>query len=226
MSTARDRAAALLAEVLADGPRVAGVVERAGTAAGLSVRTLRRAADEIGVIRPRDGARVLWSLPTPDPAGAGTHTAPGTAPDDTEEIETMTETTERAPLALLALADGLTVGGHVMVRGDRVLLDADAIDDTCDRHGRSWTDDLSAQAQMQRWGDVMVSVLDPAELDAPTTEDRAEAPAQRRAPIRPDPIGAAVGPGNYRLRPPGSTPILAGMGGDGPVRVVADRRDG
>lgn len=247
--TARDRAADLIRRVLADGPVVAGAVERAAAAEGVSVRTTRRAAADLGVVRTRDGRHLRWALPTSQTAGDGTaparhrresHAASavpaGAAPSDpgatsgNAEENDVNDTETNAPTVrvLRAVDDGLTVLGHVLTYGDVVVLDAEAVESTRDRTGTSWLDDLSTPAQLARWGRLMVREIDPAELDVPADDPgvSADDPAPvRREPITPAPLPHPRGfPSGRRSTPEGSVPFLVGLGGDGPVRIVADHR--
>lgn len=60
--TARDAARTFLTEALADGPLEFERLERMAEARSISTSTLRRAADELGIVKPR-GGKSTWSLP-------------------------------------------------------------------------------------------------------------------------------------------------------------------
>lgn len=215
--SARADAVRVLRAALADGPRPAGEVAAAAARAGVSVRTLRRAADALGVVRTRVGTGTTWSLPST------TDTTPGADPDRREEtpVSDPKMPAVSGPLALLAISPGLTVGGRVLARGDRVVLDADAVEATRDRHGQSWCDDLSPAAQTARWGAVHLAV-DETDPETVRDADTGAETVHRPAPFRPDPVETVSGPRNLRLTPEGSVPWITGLGGDGAVSVVAD----
>jgi hypothetical protein len=148
--SARDRAGRLLAEVLAGGTRPVAEVEALAAEQGVSVRTLRRAADDLAVIRTRDGRRLLWALPPEAaPAGGrgsrptGAHSVRGivppagapysipsstdgegaglSAPSDDREVNDMTD--DNGTDYVMCTDDGLTwPGAGVLARGDVVAL--------------------------------------------------------------------------------------------------------
>ena len=67
-SVKRERAAALLREQLADGPRPVGELVEAAVVAGISRSTLDVAASDLGVAREGRNQRTTWKLPRNDPA--------------------------------------------------------------------------------------------------------------------------------------------------------------
>ena len=71
--TERDAAEQWLVGVLSDGPRPAGEILAAGVAAGHSQKTIRRAADRLGVLRdpPGGGRSCRWLLPADLDEGRG-----------------------------------------------------------------------------------------------------------------------------------------------------------
>lgn len=249
--TPRQAAADLIRRVLADGAVVAGDVERAADAEGVSVRTLRRAADGIGVVRTRDSRTTWWALPASQTAGGGqvgtapapvtaptavsagsppavvgaAPSDPGTTPDDTEETEMIDdETADDGARYVRAVETGLTWPGigRVLRAGDVVELPRPGTDEwqaTTDRHGSSFLDDLSDAAQVRRWG--VVHLIEYAGSSAGGTG------SALREPITP--AGVPSGPGAYPVpkgEREGSRPLVAGLGGDGPVTVVVDRAGG
>ena len=70
----------------------------------------------------------------------------------------MTDPTKAQPGDLLHVLATLVAFGDVLPRGAVVELTAQRIESTRDRLGRSWLDDLSEDAQLQRWGEVRVGL--------------------------------------------------------------------
>ena len=170
--------------------------------------------------------------PTVAPAGTSACSSAGAAPTDPPDTESgsskendMTVSDDQGSRYVEAVADGLTLFGRVLVRGDVVELPArgtPAWEATTDRSGASFLDDLSPAEQYRRWGAVHLlacsaPVTIPAEVTDPAT-------ATRREPIRPTALPATAAPLNRRWTPEGSVPMLAGLGGTGPVSIVDDRR--
>jgi hypothetical protein len=67
-SEARDHARAFLLEFLADGGKERAAVERAAETRSISLMTLRRASEELGVVKLRQGRVTIWTLPKADAA--------------------------------------------------------------------------------------------------------------------------------------------------------------
>jgi hypothetical protein len=220
----RDDAARLIRTVLAEGPRAAGEVERLAADDGIAVRTLRRAADDLHVIRTRVGRFTLWALPTPQTApadGGGTSFAGATSSDDRKDNDMSDD--DRTDY-VMCTETGLTWPGYgVLTRGDVVELPRPGTPQhaaTVGQDGVSWLDDLSPAAQTARWGVVFLARLDKgaAEQDAAArTANDLDADPARRAPIRPDALGVVLAPG-LAARPEGSVPFLTSSG------IVADDR--
>lgn len=61
--TEREDAKHFLCDMLANGPKLKSSIERAAEARSFSPMTLRRAADELGIIKGRQNRQSLWSLP-------------------------------------------------------------------------------------------------------------------------------------------------------------------
>jgi hypothetical protein len=59
----REKAKKLLHEFLEEGPMPKSNIERAADARSISLMTLRRAADELGILKRKVGRQAIWELP-------------------------------------------------------------------------------------------------------------------------------------------------------------------
>jgi hypothetical protein len=65
----REKAKKLLHEFLEDGPMPKSNIARAAAARSISLMTLRRAADELGIVKRREGRQTVWALPEKNAEG-------------------------------------------------------------------------------------------------------------------------------------------------------------
>ena len=65
----REKAKKLLHEFLEDGPMPKSNIERAAAARSISLMTLRRAAEELGILKRKDGREAIWALPEQNAQG-------------------------------------------------------------------------------------------------------------------------------------------------------------
>jgi hypothetical protein len=65
----REKAKKFLRDILEDGPTMKTNVERAAEAHAISLMTLRRAADELGIVKRKDGRQAVWELPEQNAEG-------------------------------------------------------------------------------------------------------------------------------------------------------------
>jgi hypothetical protein len=62
----RENAKKFLRDFLDDGPMEKAKIERAAAARSISDMTLRRAADDLGIVKRRQGRKTVWELPEQD----------------------------------------------------------------------------------------------------------------------------------------------------------------
>lgn len=99
-------------------------------------------------------------------------------PSERSEVGNPTSVTEYprgVPDCITILAGSLTFNGSVHGRGDRIQLTGKVIASTVDRSGHSFLSDLSDEAQITRWGRVMLAPGDCSEELARIDRDAASA---------------------------------------------------
>jgi hypothetical protein len=65
----RENAKKFLRDFLEDGPMMKSAIERAAEAHAISMMTLRRAAEDLNIVKRREGRQTAWELPEQNAQG-------------------------------------------------------------------------------------------------------------------------------------------------------------